>query len=317
MSSPEPRTNDEMLSLVTRQAAYRIGRRARHRRVLKLASVVVVVSAFAGAALFIRAGSEGTSRFDTVGMPVRTSAGDGSAERLNMDSGAGGSAGTIPADTEADRAIISTGSITVRVDDVEESATEAAAIASDAGGYVSKMDSKLEGDQQITLTLRVPADQFEEAMDQAAALGEVQSRTMDSADVTDQILDLEGRLETAQTSATRLRELLVEAQDVQHVIAIEDRLAQKEVEIEQFTRELTTVEDRVDHATISVKLTEQKEAPKVNDDLPGPLEALRSGAVAFVNVALASVAAVAFALPFLMVALLAWWLIRRWRGRSV
>jgi hypothetical protein len=57
----------------------------------------------------------------------------------------------------------------------------------------------------------------------------------------------------------------------------------------------------------------EKEQAAVSDDLPGPLAALRAGGVAVVNIGAFAIAAAAFALPFIPFALLAWWLVRRWR----
>ena len=298
--------------MVTRHAAYRLGRRARHRRILKLSAVVVLVGSIAAPALYVRTGS--VERFTKAG---------GQIDRLTMASDAGSGAGGASTSAESranmvqvDRQVVSTGSITVRVDDVEASAPDAEAIATDAGGYVTKSTTKLDGNQKISLTLRVPADDFDQAMDQAAALGTVQARTTDAQDVTAQVVDLEGRLKTAQVSVTRLRELLVDAENVQNIITINDRLAALENEIELISGELKVVEDQVALATITIRLTED-DAPTVSRGLPGPLEALRSGAVAFVNAVLVAVAAVAFALPFLLIALLGWWMVRRWRTRAI
>ncbi|MGN6692805.1 MAG: DUF4349 domain-containing protein [Aquihabitans sp.] len=313
MSSPEVRSTEEMLAVVTRRAAYRMGRRARRHRITKLAAVVVVLAAVAGVGLYARSDS-GNARFQTVGARID---GDSSAEQ-RLRSGAGGSA-TDSARlqiVEGDRDVVSTGSITVRVDDVERSAKDAAAIATDAGGYVATSETELGEDPKVHITLRVPAEGFREAMAQAAALGDVQSSTTDARDVTDQVVDLEGRLKTAQVTSDRLRELLVDAQNLQNIITINDRLAALETEIEQITGELDAVKDQVALATVSVHLTEESTAT-VSDDLPGPLEALRTGAVAFVNVVLFAAAALAFALPFLAVALAGWWIVRRWRNRGV
>ena len=60
----------------------------------------------------------------------------------------------------------------------------------------------------------------------AAALGVVKARTVDSDDVTDQVVDLKGRLENAEASAKRLRELLAQAEVLDNVVTLEERLAQ-------------------------------------------------------------------------------------------
>lgn len=111
-------------------------------------------------------------------------------------------------------------------------------------------------------------------------------------------------------------ELLGEAENLQNVIAIEDRLTQRETEIESLTGQLEVLGDRAALATIEVAFVERDD-PAVSDDLPGPLEALRAGVVALANVTLVLAAAVAFALPFAPFAALGWYLARRVRrGRA-
>ncbi len=211
-----------------------------------------------------------------------------------------------------DREVVYKGSLTVRVPDAEKAADEAVGFADEAGGYLGKQDSELEGDRQVDVTIRVPAEEFDKVMTKAAALGKVQARKVDSEDVTDQVVDLEGRLENAQVSTERLRTLLAKAENVQNIVAIEDRLTQREAEIEQISGQLEVIEDEVKYATVRVTFTE-KDEPAVSDDLPGPLQALKAGGVAFVTVVLGLLAALAFALPFLVVALLVWLGFRRWR----
>ncbi|WP_421118290.1 DUF4349 domain-containing protein [Aquihabitans daechungensis] len=213
-----------------------------------------------------------------------------------------------------DREVVYTGSLTVRVPNAETAATEAEALAEDVDGYLGKQDSQLEGDRQVDLTLRVPAAAFDEVMAQAAALGKVQARKVDSEDVTDQVVDLKGRLENAQASTERLRTLLGKAENVQNIAALEERLTQREAEIEQISGQLEVIQDDVRFATISITFTE-KDEPAVSDDLPGPLQALEAGGVAFVTVVLGLLAALAFALPFLAVGLVGWLGYRRWRRR--
>ncbi|MEZ5205131.1 MAG: DUF4349 domain-containing protein [Acidimicrobiales bacterium] len=213
-----------------------------------------------------------------------------------------------------DREIVYTGSITLRVRDVEEAADEARSIADAAGGFVSAQVSQLEGDREITITLRVPADRFEAVATKAAALGVVKARTVDSDDVTDQVVDLKGRLENAEASAKRLRELLAQAEVLDNVVTLEERLAQRESDIEQLMGQLEVLQDRVELATLDLTLSE-KDAPEVSDDLPGPLDALRTGAVTVGNLGLLLLAAVAFLVPFSPFLLAGWWLWRRTKPR--
>ena len=223
----------------------------------------------------------------------------------------GTKAGTQAADS---RDVIYTGSLQVRAKDAEAAAEDARSIADDAGGYLAKQDAVLDEDPPVEVTLRVPADAFDQVMADVADLGTVEGRKADSQDVTDQVVDLEGRLENAEVSAKRLRELLAVAENVNNIITIEDRLTQRETEIEAITGQLEVLQDEVDLATVHATFREQA-APAVSDDLPGPLEAMKAGAVALVNGAKVALAGVAFVLPFVPLLLLLWWLVRWARRR--
>lgn len=265
----------------------------------------------------------GGSKFNTVGSRVDGGSGGGASAESSVQSGAaasalpGGARSTgrdVGVQAQANRDVVYTGSLTVRVPDAPKAAVRARGFADAAGGYLAKQDADLEGAKEISSTLRVPSDRFDAVVDQLAKLGTVQARRVDSDDVTDKVVDLRSRLKNAQISADRLRELLAKAEVVQNVITIEDRLTQRETQIEQLEGELQVVEDQVDLATIRVTFTESDKAT-VSKDLPGFVEALRSGAVTLGNIVLVLVAAAAFALPFLPLVVLGWWLRRQWRRR--
>lgn len=259
------------------------------------------------AAGLIGACSDSDSKASQTAGDAASESGGGSAA-LAAELAKGPAAGT----QAVDRKVIYDGSVTVRVGDAEAAADRAIAIAGDVDGFLGKQDSQLEGDRRVDVTLRVPAEDFEDVMAKVAALGKVLDRKVDSEDVTDQVVDLEGRLENARASSQRLRELLAKAENVQNIAALEDRLTQREAEIEQISGQLEVTLDKVDFATVSATFTEEDE-PAVSDDLPGPVQALKAGGVAFVTVVLALLAALAFALPFLLVALVAWYGYWRWR----
>jgi len=72
--------------------------------------------------------------------------------------------------------------------------------------------------------------------------------------------------------------------------------------------------NQVELATINVRLTETADL-EVNREVPGFLEALRTGWVALLNVMLGLLAAAGFLLPFAPLGALGWWIVRRYRSR--
>jgi hypothetical protein len=225
------------------------------------------------------------------------SAEDAEAEATGGGDGGGGE--LLAAQTaEVPERVIQTATLRLRVDDPAGAADDAEDVAEEAGGSTSDRTEEADA-EEVTLTLRVPADAFTAAVDDIADLGEVLDRQVSAEEVTDQVVDLEGRLANAEASAARLRELFADARDVNHVVALEQALTEREVEVESLQGQLQVLEDRADRSTIDLALTQEGE-PEVDDDIPGFVEGLRSGWVAFRNVLAVAVTVLGFLLPFLV-----------------
>lgn len=207
--------------------------------------------------------------------------------------------------------MVYTGSLVVRVSSVERASAAARRVATDQRGFVF---AETTDQGETNLTVKVPSDRFDSTVTAMAKLGKVLRRSVNAQDVTADVVDVEGRLKTAQTSANRLRTLLTEAKTSADVVAVEGELAKRETDIETLQGRLRVLNDQVALATVSVRFTERNSL-KVNDDLPGFLGGLRAGIVAFVNVGQAAAVALGFLLPFLPVLAFLIWAWRRYRRR--
>jgi hypothetical protein len=247
------------------------------------------------------------------------SAGDSAGEGALTESGDSPTGAALAAGARVQgerREVIYTADLVVRVDDAEAAAERAGDIASASDGYVGQQSSDLDGDRHVSITLRVPAAEFDGLLDELTSLGEVIRKDLDSQDVTDQVVDLERRIANARVSADRLRELLAEADGVPNVLAIETELTKRETEIEVMSGQLQVVRDSVDLSTLTVAFTEESDSdPAVADDLPGFVKAFKSGAVAVANIGLGLLAVIGFVLPFLPFLALAWFGHRWFRKR--
>jgi Domain of unknown function (DUF4349) len=216
---------------------------------------------------------------------------------------------------DEDRDVIYTADLVVRVSDVEGTTPEAVALAEEAGGLLFQQQSDLEGEQETHLTLKVPPAELNPVLESLGDLGTVVRRDVSAEDVTDQVVDLDGRLQSARASADRLRALLADAASTTALVEIEAELARRESEIESLEGQLRVLNSQVELATINLRLTERSDV-EVSDDLPGFVSGLRSGWVALATIALVLVVIVGFLLPLLPVAGVAWWAVRRYqRGR--
>ena len=198
----------------------------------------------------------------TDGAVVDSSGGAKSAESAVDDSG---------------RSIIASSSATVVVDDVRAAADQIAAGADARGGYVESMSigSGYTGmpvdlaDPTVAvtngrITVRVPADELTAAMADLEQVGEVTASSIDRFDVTDQVVDLQARVDAAQASVDRLVELLAQAGSVSDLIAAESALAERQATLESYQQQLETLEDQVAMSSLSVSLTVRHEAVDAN-----------------------------------------------------
>jgi hypothetical protein len=111
-----------------------------------------------------------------------------------------------------------------------------------------------EGVETATVTLRVPEAVFETALRRFARLGEVEYRRTSTEDVSDQMVDLQARLRHARAVERRLLRFLEASDTIREMLAVQDRLDQVQLEIEQLTAQIESLREVTTFATISVGL---------------------------------------------------------------
>jgi peptidoglycan hydrolase-like protein with peptidoglycan-binding domain len=156
-----------------------------------------------------------------------------------------------PAVASIQRQVIYTATLTVLSPDPDGAVESVKQIAQKVGGYATTLRG-----QQITV--RIPADRFDAVMADIAKLGLVTDRAIDASDVTEQLLDLQIRLDNLQTLRGRLKDLVQKADKVEDAIKIEKELARLTGEIEQIEGKLRFLRDRVALSTITVTFNAPK-----------------------------------------------------------
>lgn len=213
---------------------------------------------------------------------------------------------------DSGRAIIASSSATVVVDDVRAAAEQIAAAADGRGGYVESMSigSGYSGmpvdraDPSVAvsngwITVRVPADELSAAMADLEQVGEVTASSIDRFDVTDQVVDLQARVDAAQASVDRLLELMGQAGSVSDLIAAESALAERQATLESYQQQLESLEDQVAMSSLSVSLTVRHEAVDANP--AGFWDGLVAGWNGLVATLNGIVVAVGFLIPWIAV----------------
>lgn len=233
----------------------------------------------------------------------------------------GAAADTPPADLRIEqRAIIYTGSITVRVDDVDAAASRATSIVTAAGGIVGgDRRSSDADDAEARLELRVPADRFTAVVDELAGLGRTERREISTEDVTEQVVDLDARIATQQARVNSGRRLLAEAKNLSDLIMLESELAKREADLASLEAKKRRLADLTALSTITAVLLGPQAKGPGDEPQTGFLAGLRGGWRAFVTSVRILLTVLGAVLPFLIAlgvpVFAAIWLVRRLRRR--
>ena len=195
--------------------------------------------------------------------------------------------------------IIRTGSLQMEVADVPAALTAARTAIVGIGGFIGASQQYRDGeDVYATITYRIPADRWEDALDGLRRLGTEVGEQTDSADVTGQIVDLDARIRNLKASETALVSYLENATRVEDLLEIESRLSDVRGQIEQLSAQKLSLEDQVSYATLAVTFgTEAKvieiaaqnwnpggEVEQAGASLLGFLQALTTAGIWFVIV---------------------------------
>jgi hypothetical protein len=159
-----------------------------------------------------------------------------------------------PVASLADQKIIKTGEISIEVTDVTKALARVRAMAVQLGGYVggSKAGTR---DEPATLTLRIPAGRFEDALARLHELdGDVVVEATSEQDVTSAVVDLEARIANLQASETQYRTLLGQAVKVEDILAVQTRLDDVRGQIEQLQAQHKELSGLADLSTLNVTL---------------------------------------------------------------
>jgi hypothetical protein len=154
----------------------------------------------------------------------------------------------------ADQKIIKTGEISVEVPDVTAALVRVRAMAVELGGYVGGSQAGTK-DQAATLTLRIPADRFDDALARLHKLnGDVIVEATNEQDVTSAVVDLEARITNLQASEVQYRTLLAKAVKVEDILAVQTRLDDVRGQIEQLQAQHKELTGLADLSTLTVTL---------------------------------------------------------------
>lgn len=167
-----------------------------------------------------------------------------------------------------DAKVIKDGSVDIRIEPgaFGASSNQIRAIAADLGGYVASGETRIEQVEDTGyavgwFTMRIPTERFDDAVARVEELGERVSAQLSSQDVTEEYVDLEGRLTYWRDQDEFYRRLMAEATTIEELVTIQTRMQDVLLNIEQIEGRLRYLDARTTFATLTVGISEVPGGP--------------------------------------------------------
>ena len=172
---------------------------------------------------------------------------------------------TVPEETAAtaDRKLIKTVNMDVETREYDKLLSAVENKVTELGGYIESLDAyngstyySYRSTRNANLTIRIPKDRLEEFQNTVSELGNVTSRSENVQDVTLTYVDLQSYRDALQTEQERLLQLLEQAESIEDIITIEQRLSDVRYQLESMESQLRSYDNQVDYSTVYLYIDE-------------------------------------------------------------
>ena len=168
---------------------------------------------------------------------------------------------------EAEEFAYDTASVSIETTEFDKAVAALENQVQKIGGFVESSnvtgDTQYNSDGTTTVvnrwayyTVRIPCDHFESFLHETEGFGNVTSTSRDAQNVTSAYTDYEARLSSLNTQEERLLDMLAKSEDVETLIALEQRLSDVRYEIESIERNLRNYDMQIKYSTVNLDLRE-------------------------------------------------------------
>lgn len=161
-----------------------------------------------------------------------------------------------------DRKIIRNADLIIELDDPADAQRKLTTIAETLGGFVVTSESKLNGvntasapSKMVTVTVRVPAAQFNMAIEKLRGLGgRILQEKISGQDVTEEYIDLEARARTQRALEAQMLDILKRAGKISDALEVQNQIATVRTEIERLEGRQRFLANQAALSTINITL---------------------------------------------------------------
>lgn len=161
-----------------------------------------------------------------------------------------------------ERKIIREGTIRFETNNAAETRKKIAETVTQYKGYISQDNTDTYGGRTVhTLTIRIPAENFDTLLTTVSSqASNIEAKEIKALDVTEEYIDVESRLNTKKELENRYRALLVKANKIEEILAIEKEIESLRSDIESYEGRLNYLKSSISFSTLSITFHEKGES---------------------------------------------------------
>ena len=167
----------------------------------------------------------------------------------------------LDAQTASGRKLIRTVYLSLQTTEFDSVLSNLASKTTELGGYIES--SSVSGNsyyyqstRYASYTIRIPSAKLDQFVEVVKELGNVTHKNESVEDVTLRYVDVESRKKALETEQERLMELLSNAENMEDLLAIEDKLSEVRYELENYGSQLRMLDNQIDYSTVNVDIDE-------------------------------------------------------------
>lgn len=270
--------------------------------------------------------NDGTSRTATISETAKNTGGGGGgsedvSEKLlaqNQVSLETGNKNPTEPIKPVERKIIRNAELQLETNSPEENQQKISVIVESKGGFVvettqSSSDVKAVSRDVVTMTVRVPAEKFNETLEEIRkSANRVIVETVKGQDVTEEFIDIEARLKAKRALEEQFLEIMKRANSVEDALNVQKQLAEVRGEIEKIEGRKRFLENQASLSTIKIRLqTPTAFTPNSGGFFYRLTDSVRSGFDFAMSFVLGFITFLIAILPFVLLVLLPIYLVLR------
>jgi Domain of unknown function (DUF4349) len=166
--------------------------------------------------------------------------------------------------------LIKTADLSLRLDSIDKAVGQIRKIVQGQQGdiYNFQDDRSPENTKrQASLVLKVPSNALDSTLAEISKLGQIQSQSIKSDDVTQQLVDSDARLKNLRQQEELTRKIMERSGSIRDILTVSDQLAEIRQQIEQIDATVKNLRQQVAYSTINLKVEEIQSTIPSSDPL--------------------------------------------------